>query len=94
MKADIQEFIKIPSKLDDHGNLRLWRKHFSTLLQDDEDPNIAFRDVVPNPIDNDGLEISRPSYKSKSGLCALKIIKRQVLMASLLNYLSPDAMSW
>ena len=39
---------------DEHGNLvtdlqrvqRLWRKHFSSLLQGDDDTNTAFRDIV------------------------------------------------
>ena len=53
---------------DKHGNLvtdpqvvlRLWRKHFSTLLQGDDNTNAAFRDV-PNPIDDDGMKIPPPS---------------------------------
>ena len=43
---------------DPQGVLRLWRKHFSTPLQGADDTNTAFRDVVPNPIDDDGVEIS------------------------------------
>ena len=63
--------------------LRLCRKHFSTLLQGDHVTNTAFRDVVPKPSDGDGVKISRLAMKSsKSRLCVLKAIKRQVLMAS------------
>ena len=43
--------------------LRLWRKHFSTSLQGDDDTNTEFRDIVPNPIDDDGVEIPLPSHK-------------------------------
>ena len=43
--------------------LRLWRKRFSTLLQGNDDNNTAFRDVVPNPIDNDGVEVPPPRNK-------------------------------
>ena len=43
--------------------LRLWRKHFSTLLQGDEDVSIPFTDVVPNTIDDNRVEISPPSYE-------------------------------
>ena len=49
---------------DPQGVLRLWRKHFSTLLQDDDDTNAAFRDVVQNLIDDDdGMEIPPPSHE-------------------------------
>ena len=41
----------------------LWRKHFLSLLQDDGDTNTTFRDVVPNPIDDDDVEISPPSHE-------------------------------
>ena len=37
------------------GVLSLCRKHFSTLLQGNND---TFRNVVQNPIDDDGVEIS------------------------------------
>ena len=40
--------------------LRLWGKHFSTLIYDDDDTNTAFRNVVPDPIDDDSVEISPP----------------------------------
>ena len=40
-----------------------WRKFFSTVLQGDDDTNTAFRDVVPNPIDDDGVEVSPPSHE-------------------------------
>ena len=40
----------------------MWRKHFSTLLQDNNGTNIAFRYVVPNPIDDDDVEIPPPSH--------------------------------
>ena len=46
---------------DPQGVLRLWRKHFSTLLQGDDNANAAFRDV-PYPIDDDGVEIPPPSH--------------------------------
>ena len=45
------------------GVLRLWLKHFSSLLQGDCDTNITFKDVVPNPIDDDSVEISPPSHE-------------------------------
>ena len=38
------------------GVLRLWRKHFSTLLQGDDDTNTAYSDDVPNQINDDGVE--------------------------------------
>ena len=41
---------------DPHRVLRLWGKHFSTLLQGDDDTNTVFKDVAPNPIADDGLE--------------------------------------
>ena len=37
-------------------------RHFSTLLQCDDNTNAAFRDVL-NPIDDNGVEISPPSYE-------------------------------
>ena len=40
-----------------------WKKHFSTLLQDDNYINTAFRDVVPNPIDNDDVDIPPSSHE-------------------------------
>ena len=40
------------------GVLRLWKKHFSILLQDDDDTNTVFRDVVSNPV-----EIPPPSHE-------------------------------
>ena len=43
--------------------LRSWRKHFSTLLQGDDDTNTAFTDVVPKPIVDDGVEIPSPSHE-------------------------------
>ena len=43
--------------------LRFWRKHLSTLLQGNYDTNTAFRDVVPNLIDDDGVEIPPPSHE-------------------------------
>ena len=43
--------------------LKLWRKHFSTLIQCDDDTNVAFRDVAPNPIDDDGVVIPPPSHE-------------------------------
>ena len=54
---------------DEHGNLvtdpqgvlRLWKKHFSTLLQGDENTNTAFREV-PNQIDEYCVEIPPPSH--------------------------------
>ena len=48
---------------DPQGVLRLWRKHFSTLLQSDDDTNTAFMNVVHNPIDDDGVEIPPPSHE-------------------------------
>ena len=70
-------------------------KHFSTLLQGDDDTNIAFKDIVPNPIDNDGVEIPPPSHEEvKVAIMWLKTIKRQVLMASPLYCLRPDVKSW
>ena len=48
---------------DPQGLLRLFRKHFSTLLQGEDNTNTAFRHVVPNPIDDDGVEISPPSHE-------------------------------
>ena len=33
------------------------------LLQGDDDTNTAFRDVIPKPIDDDGLEIPLPSHE-------------------------------
>ena len=48
---------------DTQGVLRLWRKHFSTLLQGYDDTNTAFRYAVPNPIDDDGVEIPPPSQE-------------------------------
>ena len=53
---------------DEHGNLvtdpqgGLWRNHFATLLQGDDDTNTAFRNVL-NPIDDDGVEIPPPSHE-------------------------------
>ena len=43
--------------------LRLWRKYFSTLLQGDNGTNTACRDVVPNPINDNGVEIPPPSHE-------------------------------
>ena len=43
--------------------LRLWRKYFPTLLQGDDDTNTAFRDVIPKPIDDDGVEILQSSHE-------------------------------
>ena len=48
---------------DPHGVLRLWRKYFSTLLQGNDDINTAFRDVVPNLIVDDGVEIPSLSHE-------------------------------
>ena len=80
---------------DPQGVLRLWRKHFSTLLQGDDDTNTTFIDVILNPIDDDDVEIPSLSHEEvKSRLRGLKTIKRQVLKASSLNCLRPDVMSW
>ena len=80
---------------DPQGVLRLWRKHFSTLLQSDNYTKTAFRDFVPNPIDDDCVDIPLPSHEqSKSQLCVVKTVKRQVVMAFPLNCLRPKAMSW
>ena len=38
-------------------------KYFSNLLQNDDDANTAFRDVVPNPSGDDGVEIPPPSHE-------------------------------
>ena len=79
---------------DPPGMLRLWRKYFSTLLQGDDDTNIAFRHVVPNAIEDDSEEISPPSHEDiKIALCILKTVKRQVLMTFPLNCLRPGVMS-
>ena len=60
---------------DLQGMLSLWRKHFSTLLEGDDDTNTAFRDV-PNPIDDDGVEIPPLSQEEvKVAIMRLKNIK-------------------
>ena len=46
--------------IDPRGVQSLWRKHFSTLLQGDDDTIIAFRDHVPNAIEDGGVEILPP----------------------------------
>ena len=76
--------------IDPQGALSLRRKHPSTLQQGHDEANIAFRNVVPNSIDDDSEAMKR----SKSRLCVLNTIKQQVVMASLLNHLGPDIMSW
>ena len=50
---------------DENGDLVTdsWRKHFSTLIQGDDYTNTDFRDVVPNPIDNEGVEILPPNHE-------------------------------
>ena len=48
---------------DPQGVLRLYRKHFSTLLRGEDDTNTAFRDVDPNLIDDDDVEIPPPSHE-------------------------------
>ena len=58
----------------------LCRKHFSTLLQGDDNTNAAFRDVL-NPIDDDIVEIPPPSHE-------------EVEVAIMPNCLRPDVMSW
>ena len=68
---------------DPLGVLRLWRKQFSTLPRGDNDTYTTFRDVVPNPIDNDGMEILPPSHEEV-----------KILMAYPLNCLRPDVMSY
>ena len=47
---------------DPQSLLRLWWKHFSTVLQGNVDINTAYRDDVPNSIDDDIGEISPPSH--------------------------------
>ena len=64
-------FVEESSYKDENGNImtdtqgviRLWRKHLSTLLQGDDDTNTASRDDVPNPLDDDGVEIPPPSHE-------------------------------
>ena len=43
---------------DQQGALRLWRKHFSTLLESNDDSNKACRDVVV-VVEDDGVDISQ-----------------------------------
>ena len=75
--------------------LRLWRKHFSTLLQGDNDTNTAFRDVVPNLIDDGGVEIASPSHEEvKVAIMRLKNKTATGPGASPLNCLRPDVMGW
>ena len=45
------------------GVLRLWRKHYYTLLEGDDDTNTVFRDAVLNPIDDDCVEIASPTHE-------------------------------
>ena len=62
-------------KLDNRsaGKMRLWRKHFYALLKGDVDTNTASIDVVPNPIENDGVEILPSSHeKDKVAIARLK----------------------
>ena len=67
---------------DTQGVLRLWRKHFSTLLQGDDDTNTASRDVVPNTIDDDGVEIPPPSHEEvKAAIKNNKAASRDCLPA-------------
>ena len=47
-----------------HAMLRLWRKYFSTLIQGDDDINTAYRGIVPNAIDDDGVEIPPTSHEA------------------------------
>ena len=52
-------FATIPQRV-----LSLLRKYFSSRLQDDDDDtNTAYRDVVPNPIYDDRVEILPPSHE-------------------------------
>ena len=48
---------------DAQGVLRLWSRHFSMLLQGDDDINSATIEISePAPIDDDGREIPPPSH--------------------------------
>ena len=48
---------------DMQGMLRFYMELFSTLLQDDDDTNTAFRDIVPNSIVDNCVEIPPPSHE-------------------------------
>ena len=65
------------------------------MLQSDDDTNTYSIDVVPKPIDDDEVEIPPPSHEEvKVAITRLENIERQALMASPLNCLKPDVMSW
>ena len=79
---------------DSQWVLRLRRKHFSTLLQGNDDSNTAFRDIVPNPIDDAGMEIPPPIHEEvKGAIIHLKNNKAADPNGLPLNCLIPAVMS-
>ena len=73
----------------------MWRKHFSTLLQGDDITNTAFTIVVPNPIDDDGVNILPPCYEEdKVAIMHLKNSKTAGPNVLPVELLRVDVMSW
>ena len=62
------------------------------MLESDDYTKTAFRDVIPNQIDGDGVEIPPPSHEEVN--VAIMQFKNDGLMAFPLNYLRPNVMSW
>ena len=78
---------KIKRLIEELEVLRLWRKPFSTMLQSDGDTNKAFSDIIPNSIDDDGVE------SVKVTIMHLKNNNAAGLNGFPLNCLRLDAMS-